>query len=91
MIEKLYRGTVSDYCRDGEFFVDLSTADAVEVDGVLYASMFGGAYMTRAGHEWHRTRAAARLAAADEIEKRLAGMTAQVAKLREEAMEGVPA
>ena len=91
MSEKMYKGTVSDYFRDGEFFVDLSTADAVEVDGVLYASMFGGAYMTRAGAEWHRTRAGARLAAAEAIETRLASITAQVARLREEAMEKVPA
>lgn len=91
MSEKMYKGTVSDYFRDGEFFVDLSTADAVEVDGVLYASMFGGAYMTRAGAEWHRTRAGARLAAAEAIETRLASITAQVAKLREDAMEPVTA
>ena len=91
MSDKLYKGTVSEYCRDGEFFVDLATADAVEVDGVLYASMFGGAYMTRAGDEWHLTRSGARLAAAEEIEKRLASITAQVARLREEAMEKVPA
>jgi hypothetical protein len=89
MSDKLYKGSVSDYFRGGEFYVDLSTADAVDVDGVLYASMFGGSYMTRAGDEWHRTRAGARLAAADEIEKRLASVTAQVAKLREEAMETV--
>ena len=91
MNEKLYKGTASDYFRDGGFYVDLSTADAVVVDGVLYASMFGGAYMTRAGDEWHRTEAGARLAAAEAIEKRLASITAQVAKLREDAVEPVTA
>lgn len=91
MSGKLYKATLSDYCRDGVFFVDVGTADAVEVDGVLYASMYDGAYMTRAGDNWHRTRSAAMLVAADEIEKRLASMAAQVAKLREDAMEPVTA
>lgn len=91
MREKLYRTNLTNFCRDGEFSVVFDIADAVVIDGVLYASMYRGAYMTRADGEWHRTEAAAKLAAAEAIEKRLAGITAQVARLREEAMEPVTA
>jgi uncharacterized protein YciW len=94
MSEKLYKMTVTDNFRshDGRFFIDSRVADAVDVDGVIYASMFGGSFMTRAdGDEWHQTESGAKLAAAEEIEKRLASVTAQVAKLREEAMEKVAA
>lgn len=91
MGSKLYKHVVSDHFR-GEFFIDRRTADAVEVDGVVYASMFGGSFMTRAdGDEWHQTESGAKLAAAEEIEKRLASIAAQVAKLREDAMEPVTA
>jgi hypothetical protein len=46
--------------------------------------------MTRAdGDEWHQTESVAKIAAAEEIEKRLASVAAQAAKLREEAMETV--
>ena len=75
---------------DGCFFIDARVADGVEVDGVMYASQFDGAFMTRAdGDRWHQTEAAAKLAAADEIERRLARVAAQAATLREEAMEPV--
>ena len=87
---KLYKYVVSDNCR-GEFFIDRRTADAVDVDGVMYASMFDGLFMTKAGGEWHQTESAAKNSAADEIEKRLASITAQVATLREDAMEPVTA
>jgi hypothetical protein len=92
MSSKLYKMNVTDnfMSHDGRFFIDARVADAVDVDGVVYASMFGGSFMTRAdGDEWHQTESGAKLAAADEIEKRLASIAAQVAKLREEAMEGV--
>ena len=92
MRSKLYKMTVTDNFRshDGRFFIDARVADGVEVDGVMYASQFDGAFMTRAdGDRWHQTEAAAKIAAAEEIEKRLASVTAQVAKLREEAMEKV--
>ena len=95
MGSKLYKLNVTDTFRshdNGRFFIDARVADAVDVDGVVYASMFGGSFMTRAdGDEWHQTESGAKLAAAEEIEKRLASIAAQVAKLREEAMEVVPA
>jgi hypothetical protein len=92
MSSKLYKMNVTDNFRshDGRFFIDSRVADAVEVDGVLYASQFGGSFMTRAdGDEWHQTESGAKIAAAEEIEKRLASVAAQAAKLREEAMETV--
>jgi hypothetical protein len=92
MSSKLYKMNVTDNFRshDGLFFIDARVADAVEVDDVMYASMFGGSFMTRAdGDEWHQTESGAKIAAAEEIERRLAGIAAQAAKLREEAMEKV--
>jgi len=92
MISKLYKMTVTDTFRghDGCFFIDARVADGVEVDGVMYASQFDGAFMTRSDdNRWHQTEAAAKIAAADEIERRLASIAAQAAKLREEAMETV--
>ena len=94
MASKLYKLNVTDTFRshDGRFFIDARVADAVDVDGVVYASMFGGSFMTRAdGDEWHQTESGAKLAAAEEIEKRLASIAAQVAKLRDDAMEGAVA
>lgn len=93
MTGKLYKLNVTDTFqgRDGRFFLDARVADAVDVEGVMYASMFDGSFMTRADDEWHQTESGAKRAAAEEIEKRLASIAAQVAKLREDAMEPVTA
>lgn len=93
MIGKLYKLNVTDtfQSRDGRFYLDARVSDAVDVDGVIYASMYDGSFMTRADDEWHQTESGAKLAAAEELEKRLASIAAQVAKLREQVMESVSA
>lgn len=90
---KLYKLNVTDtfQSRDGRFFLDARVADAVDVEGVIYASMFDGSFMTRADDEWHQTESGAKLAAAEKLEERLASIVAQVAKLRGEVLDSVSA
>ena len=60
-------------------------ADALEFNGVLYASYHGGSSLEKAEGEWHRTMAEAWMAAAKKIDERIAALTAQAALMRENA------
>ncbi len=81
--QKVFRWTVSPVLTGFGLFVR-------EVPGTLAKLTNGWLVMTDGGNseavgEWHETREAALLAAADEIERLIAPAVAQVAKLRKEA------
>jgi hypothetical protein len=80
---KLYRIELSLSTRDLYFRVD--EANAIDVDGMLYADPHGGSLLVRADGKWHETRAAALIAAAEQMESSASRLIAQAAKLRGEA------
>ena len=80
---KLYRIQLTLPVRD--LYINVEEADAVDVGGSLYADAYAGSLLVRADGKWHETKAAAISAAADQIEQQAASLTAQAAKLRQEA------
>ena len=82
---KLYQATVIDLLDHNGVFVNFRTAEAVEVNGRTYADTCGDGSFLYSGDDWHATESAAREEAAVKVEKIAALLTAQAAKLREEA------
>jgi predicted unusual protein kinase regulating ubiquinone biosynthesis (AarF/ABC1/UbiB family) len=80
---KLYRIDLALSSHD--LYVRVDEAQAVDVDGMLYADPHGGSFLVRADGKWHDTRAGAIRAAADQMDSQASRLTAQAAKLREEA------
>ena len=77
---KLYRADVYDQVRSDGVFVDISTADAVDVDGKLYASVWDSLY---GGDGWHETEAAARDEAAAKVGRMADLLADQARRIRE--------
>ena len=77
---KLYRADVYEQIKSEGVFVHISTAEAVDVHGKLYASVGDSLY---GGNGWHETEAAAREQAAAKVESMAATLAAQAARIRE--------
>ena len=76
---KLYKADVYEPIRtDGVSFY-LTSAEAVDVHGKLYAEVYGSLY---AADGWHETEAAAREEAAAKVEVMAAALTAQAERIR---------
>lgn len=87
-MSRLYKLRVTDTpTADGGLLLKPECADAVEFNGVLYASYHGGLSLEKAEGEWHRAMSEAWLSAAKKIEERAATLTAQAALMRMNAME----
>jgi hypothetical protein len=61
-------------------FVTITSAEAVDVHGKLYAEVYGSLY---AADGWHETEAAAREEAAVKVEAMAERLTAQAVRIRE--------
>jgi len=77
---KLYQGQVYEQIRTEGVFVTITSAEAVDVHGKLYAEVYGSLY---AADGWHETEAAAREEAAAKVESMAAALTAQAVRIRE--------
>ena len=77
---KLYQGQVYEQIRTEGVFVTITSAEAVDVHGKLYAEVYGSLY---AAEGWHETEAAAREEAAVKVETMAAALTAQAVRIRE--------
>jgi len=77
---KLYQGQVYEQVRTEGVFVTITSAEAVDVHGKLYAEVYGSLY---AADGWHETEAAAREEAAAKVESMAAALTAQAVRIRE--------
>jgi hypothetical protein len=76
---KLYQGQVYEQIRTEGVFVTITSAEAVDVHGKLYAEVYGSLY---AADGWHETEAAAREEAAAKVEAIAAALTAQAVRIR---------
>ena len=86
-MSRLYKLRVTDTPTPaGGLLLEPQGADALEFNGVLYASYRGGLSIEEAEGEWHRTMSEAWIAAAKKIDARVAALTAQAALMRENAM-----
>jgi hypothetical protein len=80
---KLYRASVFDHVRSEGVHVSLISAEAVDVEGRLYADIGGDrSYLTSVSEAWHETEAAAREEAAVKVEAMAAALTAQAVRIR---------
>jgi hypothetical protein len=77
---KLYQALIYDQIKPEGVFVHFSTADAVDVNGKLYAEV-GGSLHNAEG--WHQTEAAAREEAARKVATMAASLLAQAVRLRD--------
>lgn len=82
---KLFKITVLERVTEAGAIVHTDTADAVDVNGKLYAEMFGGHFLTEVGNDWHQTLGEAQRAAAAKLTGIASTLLAQAEKLREEA------
>lgn len=81
---KLYTATVHESIRrpDG-VFVNIRSADAVDVQGRLYADSCGdGSFLVSASDGWHETESAAREDAAQKISSLALLLIAQAERVR---------
>jgi hypothetical protein len=76
---KLYQGQVYEQIRTEGVFVTITSAEAVDVHGKLYAEVYGMLY---AADGWHETEAAAREEAAAKVDVMAAALTAQAVRIR---------
>lgn len=80
---KLYRANVYDHVRPEGVHVFLSSAEAVDVEGRLYADSCGDrSFLTSVSEGWHETEAAAREEAAAKLAAMAATLTAQAERIR---------
>jgi hypothetical protein len=80
---KLYRANVYDHIRPEGVHFYLTPAEAVDVEGRLYADSCGdGTFLTAASEGWHETEAAAREEAAAKVERMAAALAAQAERIR---------
>ena len=80
---KLFQASVFEQIRSDGVFLHLSTAEAVDVNGKLYADVAGNLYAADSTPRWHETEAAAREEAAVKVETMAAALTAQAVRIRE--------
>jgi hypothetical protein len=76
---KLYQGQVYEQIRTEGVFVTITSAEAVDVHGKLYAEVYGSLY---AADGWHETEAAAREEAAAKVEAMSQVLQAQAGRIR---------
>lgn len=80
---KLYRANVYDHIRPEGVHVFLSSAEAVDVEGRLYADSCGdGTFLTAVSEGWHETEAAAREEAAAKVADMAERLAAQAERIR---------
>ncbi len=81
---RLFTATVHESIRRPEgVFVNIRSAEAVDVEGRLYADSCGdGSFLVSASDGWHETEAAAREEAADKVESLAALLAAQAERIR---------
>ena len=80
---KLYRANVYDHVRSEGVHVFLTSAEAVDVEGRLYADSCGDrSFLTSASEGWHETEAAAREEAAAKVEEMSQVLQAQAGRIR---------
>ena len=80
---KLYRANVYDHIRPEGVHVFLSSAEAVDVEGRLYADSCGdGTFLTAVSEGWHETEAAAREEAAAKVAAMADRLAAQAERIR---------
>ena len=77
---KLFRADVYNQVRSDGVFVHISTAEAVDVHGKLYASVGDSLY---GGDGWHETEAAAREEAAAKVGRMADLLADQARRIRE--------
>jgi hypothetical protein len=80
---KLHQWSVFEQIRAEGVFVHVSTADAVDLNGKLYAEIGHNLYAAAGPPGWHETEAAAREEAAAKVEVMAAALTAQAVRIRE--------
>jgi hypothetical protein len=81
---KLYRANVFDNVRKEGVHVFLTSAEAVDVQGRLYADSCGdGSFLTSVSEGWHETEAAAREEAAAKVAEMAERLAAQAVRIRE--------
>ena len=76
---KLHQATVYGQIHGEGVFVVFTSAEAVDVNGKLYAEVGGSLF---AADGWHETKAAAREEAAVKVEAMAATLTAQAVRIR---------
>lgn len=80
---RLYRANVYDHVRTEGVHVFLTSAEAVDVEGRLYADSCGDrSFLTSVSEGWHETEAAAREEAASKVESMAATLAAQAERIR---------
>jgi hypothetical protein len=80
---KLFQASVFEQIRSDGVFLHLSRAEAVDVNGKLYADVAGNLYAADSTPRWHETEAAAREEAAVKVEAMAATLAAQAVRIRE--------
>jgi len=79
---KLYQASVFEQIRSDGVFLHLSSAEAVDVNGKLYAEVAGNLYAADSSPRWYETEAAAREEAASKISAMAAALIAQAERIR---------
>jgi hypothetical protein len=79
---KLFQWSVFEQIRAEGVFVHVSTADAVDLNGKLYAEIGNNLYAADGPPVWHESEAAAREEAASKISAMAAALTAQAVRIR---------
>lgn len=82
---KLYRANVGTQVGENGVGFWIDSADAIEVNGQLYADPHRGRVLIEKGVEWHETREAAIRAAAATVTGLASALLKQAEQLREEA------
>ena len=81
---KLYKANVYDHVRAEGVHVFLTSAEAVDVEGRLYADYCGDrSFLTSVSEGWHETEAAAREEAAAKVAEMAERLAAQAVRIRE--------
>lgn len=80
---KVYRANVYDHIRAEGVHVYFTPAEAVDVEGRLYADSCGdGTFLTAVSEGWHETEAAAREEAAAKVAEMAQRLTLQAERIR---------
>lgn len=80
---KLHQVQVFDHIRFDGVFVHASAAEAVDVNGKLYAEIGGNLYAADSTPKWHETEAAAREEAAEKVAAMAFALAAQAVRIRD--------
>ena len=80
---KVYRANVYDHIRPEGVHVSITTAEAVDVEGRLYADLCGdGTFLSAVREGWHHTEAAALEEAAAKVTAMAERLAAQAERIR---------